>query len=168
MASIRGMSDPVKGRVFQLDGVSTTIGRGADNPICLPDPSVSTRHCAIERDDDKYTLQDLDSTNGTRLNGELIKTTRLKPKDIIQAGVVDLLFDGADVAIESAEEAPAMAPSDAGAINTRIERPVPGHPVSGAFAKKRDHRRVINATIYLVAILAVAALVVFVLKLLQT
>ena len=48
---------------------SITLGRVADNAIQIDDASVSSHHAEFTRDGDEYSLKDLDSTNGTRLNG---------------------------------------------------------------------------------------------------
>ena len=46
-----------------------TIGRGSDNMIVINDPSVSTHHAQLQRAGETYRLKDLDSTNGTHVNG---------------------------------------------------------------------------------------------------
>ncbi len=164
MALIRGMSDPVKGKIFAMENQSMTVGRGNENKVCVPDPSVSINHCIIEREGDKYTVRDLNSTNGTRLNGENIKKTRLKPKDLIQVGSVDFMFDGTDVQVEP--ETVSDEKSHSPALVTHVEEHDAGtmHS-SSAFGKKRDHRRFVNAMIFLIAAMALALLVAFVLML---
>lgn len=69
MALLIGMSSTVKGRKFDLVQDETFMGRNAQNHVPLDDTSISGRHCSIVRDGRKYTLVDLGSTNGTRLNG---------------------------------------------------------------------------------------------------
>lgn len=165
MALLRGMSDPVKGKIFEIEDDSLTIGRGPDNKLCLSDPSVSTHHCVVERDQSKYTLRDLGSTNGTRLNGQSVTSARLNPKDIIQVGSVNLLFDGQDVVAVTDEERVAPQKVASGPIAVVEEQRTPGAVVSSAFGKKRDSRRIVNAAIYIIAALVIAALVLFVMKL---
>lgn len=167
MALIRGMSSPVMGTVFEIEEDAVTIGRGSENLFCVADPSVSTHHCVIEREDERYTLRDVGSTNGTRLNGNVVKVARLKPKDIFQVGSVDLMFDGINVDIENVPGA-AAAGRPVSETKPEVEvRQSNATPLSSAFGKKRDHRRMISAIVYLIAGLALAALIVFVLMLLR-
>ncbi len=167
MALLRGMSDPVKGKTFDIEETTLTMGRGPDNQLCLADASVSTHHCVIEREGQKYTLRDLDSTNGTRLNGQMVKTSRLNPKDIIQVGSVNLLFDGEGIEIDPDAQEASVSRKTSGPVTT-IETRTPGDtPVSSAFGKKSDNRRIVNAAIFLIAALVAAALVVFIIKLIR-
>ena len=57
------------GTAFQLIG-ETTIGREASNGIVLADASVSGRHAVVEENGKAWTIRDLGSTNGTRVDGE--------------------------------------------------------------------------------------------------
>lgn len=93
MASLIGMSSEVKGKTFALDREEVTIGRAKDNTIVIESPTVSGHHCSIRRDSNGFLLKDLESTNGTRLNSKEISEARLRPKDIIQIGSVEFLFD---------------------------------------------------------------------------
>ena len=69
-----------------------TFGRSADNWVPLNNPTVSGHHCRIRREGDGYILQDLGSTNGTRVNAKDITETPLKSKDLVQIGNVEFLF----------------------------------------------------------------------------
>ncbi len=78
----------------------TVLGREACCNIQLPDDSVSRQHCVIEKSDGLWELTDLDSANGTWLNGEQISTAILSIEDVIQVGDVQIrvLQIGEDVA----------------------------------------------------------------------
>ena len=78
---------------FELAEAVITIGRGADNLIHLEDPSVSGRHAQISVSGDVYELRDLDSTNGTRVNGTSVTTATLQPGDRIKFGKVEACFE---------------------------------------------------------------------------
>ncbi len=104
MAVIIGMSGLMKGRKVELSGDETTLGRNPGNTIRVEDSSVSGNHCVIRRQEQRYTLFDLNSTNGTRLNGQMMEQGRLKPKDIIQVGNIELMIDGQDIEVEPEEE----------------------------------------------------------------
>ena len=68
------------------------IGRRATNDISIENDAVSGKHAKIFAVDDEYCLQDLDSTNGTLVNGKPVKTHMLKDEDRITIGKHELLF----------------------------------------------------------------------------
>ncbi len=70
-----------------------TLGRVADNAIQIDDASVSSHHAELTRDGDGYILKDLDSTNGTRLNGVAHSEGRLKDGDQITFGNIETIFE---------------------------------------------------------------------------
>ena len=70
-----------------------TVGRGPDNAIRIDDPSVSGRHAQLQRVGDIYRLKDLDSTNGTLVNGQKINETALRFGDRIRFGKIEALFE---------------------------------------------------------------------------
>ena len=76
------------GREFVLERPSTTIGRDAGHPIVLSDPSVSRTHARIEVGPAGATVIDLGSTNGTLVNGRLLRGDRapLRGGDRVQLG----------------------------------------------------------------------------------
>ncbi|MCU0512876.1 MAG: FHA domain-containing protein [Anaerolineae bacterium] len=67
---IRG---PEPGREFELVGDAITIGRGTRNEIIIRDNEVSKEHCRLIRVLDDYELHDLESTNGTFVNGKRVE-----------------------------------------------------------------------------------------------
>lgn len=69
-----------------------TIGRKQDNDLCLKDSTVSTYHAKILRDGSTRYVQDLDSTNGTYVNGERISRRALRPEDVIVVGQHKLAY----------------------------------------------------------------------------
>lgn len=72
---------------------STTIGRDDINDIAIKDRFISKKHAQIIKDEGIYFLEDLDSANGTLLNGqEISDAIELKDKDIINIGQVEFLF----------------------------------------------------------------------------
>ncbi len=75
-----------------LRGEQVVVGRLADCQIHLPDVNVSRRHAAFIRMDDGWAIEDLDSTNGTLLNGTTIERARLHDGDVIEIGVTQLIY----------------------------------------------------------------------------
>ena len=94
MAQLIGMSTEIKGKTFELTQDEIIIGRRKENAIALDHGSVSGRHCAIRREGGRCLVRDLGSTNGTRLNGRDVKVEqRLRPKDLLQVGTLELIYD---------------------------------------------------------------------------
>lgn len=78
------------GREFLLDQPVTTIGRRDDQDIVLDAPSVSRTHARVEIDQEGAVIVDLGSTNGTLVNGRLLRRARvaLHHGDRIKIGAV--------------------------------------------------------------------------------
>lgn len=74
-----------------------TLGRDVSNAVIVHDPFVSTRHCRIERHQNKFILRDLRSRNGTFLNGSLISEAVLQPSDVITLGQTNILVQSKTV-----------------------------------------------------------------------
>jgi pSer/pThr/pTyr-binding forkhead associated (FHA) protein len=77
---------PLSGQTFYLDEPVVSIGRLESNDICLEDPFVSRHHCVIRNHSDEYTLEDLNSANGTYLNGERVNAGSLEEGCLIEIG----------------------------------------------------------------------------------
>ena len=83
----------VSGTAHELVEELITIGRSPDNMIVIEDPSVSGRHAQLQLAGEIYRLKDLESTNGTRVNGIPITETALRVDDRIRFGAVDARFE---------------------------------------------------------------------------
>ncbi|HEX4610525.1 MAG TPA: FHA domain-containing protein [Urbifossiella sp.] len=81
-----------KGRVYKDLAIPVTIGREEGNGLRLNDERVSRYHAKIQVEDADIILTDLDSTNGTRVNGAAIQIRRLRPGDQVSIGRSMLLF----------------------------------------------------------------------------
>src|SRR5438552_11112101 len=131
-----------------------TIGRAPDNMIIVEHPSVSSRHAQLERSGDTYRLKDLESTNGTRVNGIPIKDTALRFDDRIRFGGVDARFEsdvtGSQPLPKMEEIGAAPAELSAAPVDFANASPFPRR------AKDRDPGR--TATLAVVAIAIVAFL----------
>jgi Nif-specific regulatory protein len=89
LLAISGFSE---GASFALDGDETSIGREANNDIHLPDRSLSRRHCLIKKEDGIFRIIDLESFNGTMVNGVPVKEQALNHGDQVTLGNVLFLF----------------------------------------------------------------------------
>ena len=75
------------GRVFRLDRSHVVLGRGVDADLRIDDPAVSRSHARVVRHGDEgYTIEDLDSTNGTYVRGQPVQQARLRAGDRVQLG----------------------------------------------------------------------------------
>jgi len=83
------------GSTFQLESAPLTLGRGGQNDLVLDgDEFASARHARIEARGDGVWVQDLDSTNGTFLNGaRVVGAERMSPGDVLRVGETDLRLE---------------------------------------------------------------------------
>ena len=77
-------------KTVSLTGNSLTLGRSAENAVMIEDPQASRFHCIIERTNDGFLLRDLDSRNGTKVNGKPVKRATLKRGDVVSIGTTEL------------------------------------------------------------------------------
>ncbi len=81
-----------KGRIFRELPTPVTIGREEGNLLRLNDERVSRFHAKVQYDNGEIILTDLESTNGTRVNGTVVQIRRLRPGDRVSVGRSLLLF----------------------------------------------------------------------------
>jgi len=86
------LSGPLKDSTIPLPEGEITIGREASNGITVIDPSVSRKHCLVSGQDGRFLVRDLDSRNGTQVNGTGIEEQWLQHGDEIAAGDSSFLF----------------------------------------------------------------------------
>jgi transcriptional regulator with GAF, ATPase, and Fis domain len=96
------LSGPLKDSTIPLSEGEITIGREASNGIAVTDPSVSRKHCLLSGQDGRFRVRDLDSRNGTQVNGAVVEEQWLQHGDEIAAGDSSFLF-----LLEDEEPAPA-------------------------------------------------------------
>ncbi len=82
-----------RARSFSLEREETVIGRLAYCDVVLPQKNISRQHARLVRSGSEYFLEDMDSTNGTFLNGKRVRArTKLRDHDLIRVYDVTLLF----------------------------------------------------------------------------
>ena len=79
--------------VYLLEQEYTHVGRASNNEITLPYPSISNRHCIFVQSGPDVVLRDLNSSNGTYVNNELVSEVILQPNDLVQMGSVTIKFE---------------------------------------------------------------------------
>ncbi|MDX6376986.1 MAG: hypothetical protein QOE98_1289 [Gaiellaceae bacterium] len=72
---------------------AVVLGRSRECDVVLDDRSVSRRHAELVRHGDGFLLRDLDSTNGSSVNGKRIREAAVQPGDDITLGTVELTFE---------------------------------------------------------------------------
>ncbi len=149
MAKLVILTQGLTGRAHELNVDRTTIGRVDDNLFQIAEPSVSSHHCEVHLRGNEVLIRDLNSTNGTFINGEKIAESVLKPGQTLRLGNVELKLDAPGAAAAPATgSAPGPAKKQVDATMV-IPRGVslselesggrsPGFDTSKEFSKKRN------------------------------
>lgn len=190
MAKLVVLSEGFAGRTHELKGEKITIGRLEDNTFQIPEPSVSSHHCEILIRGGEILVRDLQSTNGTFINGEPVTEAVLKPGQVLRLGAVELRLEedhgpsgaaaaapvaGAVPAGSAGAAAPAAATSSPPKKPLGQTSPIPrgvtlSELESGArpadlkktgFAKKEDRSGIIFWTVFAVVGLVIVGLLVW-------
>ena len=111
------LNQGMTGRTYDLKVGRNTIGREKDNAVEIPDASVSGHHCEVHwrgTDTKEILFRDLNSTNGSFLNGEKTSETLITHGQSLRLGQVELKFDdGSGISLPAAPAAPTPPPSSA-------------------------------------------------------
>jgi pSer/pThr/pTyr-binding forkhead associated (FHA) protein len=117
MAKLVILSPGMTGRSHELNVDKTTIGRVDDNTFPIAEASVSSHHCEVLLRGPDVVVNDLNSTNGTFINGDKITGEAvLKPGQILRLGQIELRLE-----VAGAATAPASAPAP-GATTTAAQK----------------------------------------------
>lgn len=108
----------------ELDSDVITVGRHPDSIVVLPSASVSSHHATIKRRGESYYVQDLGTTNGTKLNGVEVEEAKLEDGDKVTFGDIPGLVHLTDAPARSAMPLPdaAKAPAASPAPRTSSGR----------------------------------------------
>ncbi len=79
--------------VFELSQDVTVLGRSRRCDIVLTDANVSRQHAEVRREGGEFVVRDLDSTNGLRVNGRVVKQASLRAGDRVELGTTELRFE---------------------------------------------------------------------------
>lgn len=92
----------VEGQRYQLRKGTTVVGRGQESDIRISDNAASRKHLALIWDGKKALASDLDSTNGSKVDGQRFREVLLQPDTVIYIGQTPLRFSFAPLADASA------------------------------------------------------------------
>ncbi|MET3565875.1 hypothetical protein ABIC47_001346 [Leifsonia sp. 563] len=82
----------INGKHYPLTHSRTVVGRGADADITVDDTGISRRHVMITWDGRRAQVEDLGSTNGTKLDGEPLRKAILEPESVVTLGRTRIVF----------------------------------------------------------------------------
>jgi HD-GYP domain-containing protein (c-di-GMP phosphodiesterase class II) len=102
MSQLRIKKGPGVGKVYPTKDKSTILGRDPKCDIQLGDKSASREHAEVFKLGEMYFIRDLQSRNGTMVNGELIDEELLREGDIIQIGETEIAYQEKDMALGDA------------------------------------------------------------------
>ncbi len=170
MAKLVILSQGMTGRSHDLKVDKTTIGRVDDNTFPIAESSVSSHHCEVFMRGSDVVVNDLNSTNGTFINGDKITGEAvLKPGQILRLGQIELRLEveGAPAPAPTAT-APAPAPAQKKASDntvvmqrgvslTDLEQGARGFDTSGKGFTKKDNK---GNKIFLIAAIVVGVIIV--------
>ncbi len=125
---------------FELTGQSMTMGREPDNDIIVENLLVSGYHARIDPAGREYILTDLQSKNGTLVNGERVTSTKLKDGDQILVGKHTIVFtlSPEEIQVDQKLTEPTMFIEVAqGASEPEVEDPTPSGLDSTAISAER-------------------------------
>jgi pSer/pThr/pTyr-binding forkhead associated (FHA) protein len=104
LANLRVVQGADRGRVYLDLKLPFTVGREEGNAIQLNDERISRFHVKVQEDNQYIVLTDLDSTNGTRVNGQDCQLRILRFGDLISVGRSVLLYGSREQIIERVQE----------------------------------------------------------------
>lgn len=102
LANVVVRSGPLRGQRYPIRVPIVNVGRAEYNDIVIADESVSTSHAKLQRREGIWMLVDLDSTNGTLVDGERVQgEVPLAPGALIRFGAVQTIFEPTDDTIDA-------------------------------------------------------------------
>ena len=134
----------ISGVTHELVDEAITIGRGPDNTIVVNDPSISTHHAQFLLEGDTYRLKDLDSTNGTHVNGKPVTETVLRFDDRIRFGAAEAKYDSSEV-----DGSKPLKPEEIGAHSAEPGAELPQLISASPFRRQRQQNDPVRTGIFI-------------------
>ncbi len=155
MAKLHILSGVLEGKTFELLEPRVTMGRALDNIIRLEDGTVSHHHAMLIQDGIDYTLRDLNSTNGTRVNGMRVVETKVHHGDDVRLGSVEMRYES-----DPKKASQPLPATKTGVDMTQVglgEGKPPTFSSASPFGRRRKSKR--NVFLYVILALGLVALV---------
>lgn len=134
------ISEEIAGKTYDLTLDTSTVGRGPDNTIRIEDTTISHHHATIHINGNEVTLRDLNSTNGTRVNGQRVTEAKLTHGDTVRFGRIELKFEGESKKTTSPLPKPTSGIS-ADEIGSASVKPGGSFTSTSPFPKQKEQRR---------------------------
>jgi pSer/pThr/pTyr-binding forkhead associated (FHA) protein len=160
MAKLVLLSAGMTGRTHELKVDKTTIGRVEDNTFQISEPSVSSHHCEILLRGTDVVVRDLNSTNGTYINGEKVAESIIKPGQVLRLGQIEMRLETDSMAAAPKKQVDHTMVMQRGVSLNELEQGTrtAGFDTKGTGFSKKDNKGN-KIFIVIAAILAVAILV---------
>ena len=134
MPKLHILTGVLEGKAFDLIEERVTVGRALDNTIRLEDGTISHHHAQLILESGDFKLRDLNSTNGTRVNGLRIVESKLHNGDAVRFGSVEVRYES-DVRKASQPLPPSQSGVQSGQLG-KGSAPPPAFSSSSPFRKK--------------------------------
>ena len=160
------LTEGFTGRSFELKADRSTVGRLEDNNFQIPAPSVSGHHCEILLKGNDVTVKDLDSTNGTFINGEQITEAALQVGQTVRFGSVEARLEASAPTGTSGKKVldkTSVLPQGVklNELETGTQK-IGDFGKSSAFKKKSNKTSLIFIIVGAVLVLAIIGIVIFI------
>ena len=140
---LAALAGPLEGALFRVAEADVSIGRDAENEIAIPDGSLSRRHSLVTCVGGEHRIRDLDSRNGTFVNGVPVTERALQHGDQVRIGASLLLFSDDAHAGASSDGEPPLRFDDGAASGSTLELDPKESPYfEGSSAARLDPARV--------------------------
>lgn len=129
------------GRTHELKVDKTTVGRVEDNLFQIAEPSVSSHHCEVLLRGNDIVVKDLNSTNGTYINGQKITEGPIRPGQILRLGQIEMRLE-TDAPPASPKKLDQTLVMQRGVNLSELETGArnPGFDTKGAGFSKKDNK----------------------------
>jgi len=165
MARLVILSEGMTGQAHELTLDKTTIGRVDDNSFPVPEGSVSSHHCEVLLRGGEVVIRDLNSTNGTFINGNQVTgEAPLKPGQILRLGQVEMRLEDGGAKAAPAKKLPDQTMVIPQGVKLGQEPSTTVSFEKSAFAKKSNTGTKIFIGVIVFIAVVVAALVLHLLS----
>ena|SRR6266446_506087 len=168
MARLVLLSEGLTGRTFELKAEKTTVGRVEDNAFQIPETSVSSHHAELHLRGNDVLVKDLNSTNGTFINGEKISNeATLKPGQILRLGMIEMRLETGEASLPSRKslDQTRIIPQGVKLNDLESAHPPPSFSGKGGFARKNNKATIAFIVLaILIGLCLIGALVYVVLR----